>query len=249
MVASVFSLLSIPVVYLASQSRIDVAYAVYPGRTEIVQGGRLSDLSVLYKGAPISESVTSVAIQIWNNGKKPATSDPKEMPDPLRIIVKGSHRILTAKILHVSREICAIRLDDGKLSEGIVPVQFRILEHGDGATIQLIYEGDTAALITANGTFVGQPELLAVTFGNSESAKTAGSHPIEYTIRKIFLLIVLVVFAAGGVFLARTSVAHNPTKFERIFYGSLALLVFAAVALVGYAIYPLIVINVPLSFD
>jgi hypothetical protein len=143
--------------YFAGQQNPDLSYSIEAVRTVLVQGGRPSDLSVLYKNAPIEGSVTSVSIELWNNGKKAVTA--ADVLAPLEISLVEGHRILEAKIVAMSREITGLQLVEEALTKGTVGVRFKILEHNDAALIQLIYQGDAAVPIALRGIVVGQPEL------------------------------------------------------------------------------------------
>jgi hypothetical protein len=61
--------------WLASPQR-DLRYIVNPVRTPIVQTAKPSEVSVLYKGRPVSGNVTAVQVAIWNAGREPVTAIP-----------------------------------------------------------------------------------------------------------------------------------------------------------------------------
>jgi hypothetical protein len=69
---------------------------------------------------------------------------------------------LEAKIRKVSRGVVGAAVDASRLTEGVVPVTWKILEHNDGAVIQLIFAGSTETDIAVDGTVEGQPTVLHV---------------------------------------------------------------------------------------
>ena len=52
----------------------------------------------------------------------------------------------------MTRKVIGLQLDKSKIGEGQISVDWTILEHGDGAVLQLIYYGDDQTLITASAT-------------------------------------------------------------------------------------------------
>ena len=54
------------------------------------------------------------------------------------------------------------------MADGSVGVRWRILEHDDGAVIQLIVAGPIGEEIKANGSLEGQPAITSVTSNSSD---------------------------------------------------------------------------------
>ena len=52
-----------------------------------------------------------------------------------------------------------IQLDTGRLADGILPLSWKILEHNDGATIQLIVAGSDKITASIKGVVEGQRQL------------------------------------------------------------------------------------------
>jgi hypothetical protein len=183
--------------HFASQQLPDIRYAVLPGRAVLVQGGRPSDLSVLYKNTAIEGSVTSVSIEVWNYGKKAVL--PTDVLAPLQITT-GDHRILEAKIVKAGRDIAELQLNNDALAKGIVGLQFRILEHNDGGVIQLIYEGDASVQVSARGVVVGQPMLSFVTYDEQQHPSAIEDYRLGR--KKLFVAIgaILAVIAGGTTY-------------------------------------------------
>jgi hypothetical protein len=69
---------------------------------------------------------------------------------------------LEARIRKVSRGVIGTAIDASRLADGVVPVSWKILEHNDGAVIQLIFAGSTETDIEVGGIVEGQPALFHV---------------------------------------------------------------------------------------
>jgi hypothetical protein len=55
--------------YLKNTREPDISYLVNPFRVAVVQSGITSNLSVVYKGVPVTHNVTAMSVQIWNAGR------------------------------------------------------------------------------------------------------------------------------------------------------------------------------------
>jgi hypothetical protein len=68
----------------------------------------------------------------------------------------ASGEILESRILHISRAYTKFEIHPvAESARNVVPLSFEILEHDDGAAMQLIYAGKTDTAIAVNGTIVG----------------------------------------------------------------------------------------------
>ena len=63
-----------------------------------------------------------------------------------------------------------IALDKSRLAEGILSLDWRILEQGDGSQLQIIYAGPTTNTITADCTLAGQKEVYKSAIGDQRLA-------------------------------------------------------------------------------
>jgi hypothetical protein len=131
---------------------------VNPTRTTLVRSGQSSDLHVLYKGQDVYTDVTALQIAIWNAGKESVRSE--HVLSPVVLQTSPKVPILEARLKHISRPVCGIALDESQLAGGTVAVSWKILEHNDGATIQLIVAGASATTVRIGGTIEGQPTII-----------------------------------------------------------------------------------------
>lgn len=72
--------------------------------------------------------------------------------------------ILEAKIRKTSRDVVQFTIIDSLVTSREIPVSWNILEKDDGATIELIYEGDPHAVISVDGVIVGQSQITPLSF-------------------------------------------------------------------------------------
>lgn len=145
--------------YIAGLQSPDITYSVNPIRSSLVQVGKAADFSVSFQGQPVTSSVTSATVSIWNHGKKPIVAS--DVLSPIRIKVGTNNRILDAKIVGISRPVINASIEKSHLDSGLAGVQFRILERDDGAQVQLIYEGDFLTPIDVLGVVQGQREMTS----------------------------------------------------------------------------------------
>lgn len=145
------------------QERVPTFY-VGPQRAVIVdaRGPAPSDLEVLYRKRPVGSTVIAVTIYVWNDGKLPIRAA-DILGDPIGVALPAGAEILEGRVLKASRGVCRFVL--GQVNEqarNSIPITFDILEHGDGAAIQLIYTGTPEAEVIVTGTIVGagSPRLL-----------------------------------------------------------------------------------------
>jgi hypothetical protein len=140
----------------------ELAYQVNPTKTAIVKSGQSSDLQVLYKGQGISSDVTGLQVVIWNDGKE--SIRPENLLTPITLTTSPRVPILEARIKKASRSVTQVALDRSEIANGSVGVTWKILEHDDGAAVQLIVAGPTSVTVKADGVVEGQ-DGIKVSFG------------------------------------------------------------------------------------
>jgi hypothetical protein len=135
-------------------------------RTTVVTAGQASELAVLYKGEPLGNvDVTTAQVAIWNAGKQSIRGE--NILEDVVIFTDPPVPILEASIRQRSREVTGFTLADipESLASGSVPVSWRILEEGDGASIQLIYVGAQAVDFRVEGVIEGLRGIKHVELG------------------------------------------------------------------------------------
>jgi hypothetical protein len=69
-IASVVGVAFTVIVFFVSQRDRDIRYMVSASPTTIVRGGQSSDLRVHFKEKEVTSDVSSIQVEIWNNGKE-----------------------------------------------------------------------------------------------------------------------------------------------------------------------------------
>lgn len=161
------SILAVPLaiyLYFHGVQEREPNYYVSPERTRIIDTSvpAPAQLQVLYKGKDLNASVGAVVIYFWNDGKLPIKAE--DVLEPLVIDLDADCEILDARVLKVSRSVTKLTKGEvGDRAKNRLPLSFSILEHNDGAAIQIIYSGKPDTTVSLSGTIVGagQPRLLA----------------------------------------------------------------------------------------
>jgi hypothetical protein len=190
-IASILSIVLALYLYLRSATHPELVYYVNPARTIVVKQGSVSRLSVSFDGRPLSTDVTACQVAIWNRGRQAIRRD--AILRPLTIRTRPGAAILEATIRKKSRQVISVELDQARLAEGEVSVSWNILEHDDGAVIQLVYAGGPELYIGASGVVEGQPairELAYPMLSQSPPGRTAS--------RKGLLLVLGYALIAGA---------------------------------------------------
>ena len=139
----------------------DLSLTVNPAKTTIVKAGQSSDLHVLYKGQSISTDVTALQVEIWNAGRESIRSE--HILSPIMLQTSPKVPILEVRLRHTSRPVCGISLDELRSADGEVGVAWKILEHNDGAIVQLIVAGPSNVTVAGKGSLEGDPAVRLVT--------------------------------------------------------------------------------------
>ena len=147
----------------------DLVYMVNPARIAVVKAGQTSHLTVLYDQVELEGDVTAVQVGIWNRGNEPIR--PENLLEAVTLTTDPRTRFLEATVRKKSRDVAGVDLDLSQLESGVVPISWKILEKGDGATIQVIYEGGPDVAPLLNGVVEGQHSIRSLKLGETGSTK------------------------------------------------------------------------------
>jgi hypothetical protein len=132
----------------------ELAYCVNPIRTPINQTTKASDIAVTYKGNPAPGNVTAAQIAIWNAGREAIESN--DVLAPVILKLPADVTILETNILKVTRDLTHFSANVAGMPKSQVQFDWRILEHNDGALVQVVYGGPVETRITLDGQIKGQ---------------------------------------------------------------------------------------------
>jgi hypothetical protein len=159
-IGALASIVGIPLaiyLYFSQQEKAELVYYVNPGKTLILEYGRMSDLDVFYKNQKITSDLTAAQILIWNAGNKSIHKE--NILSEIKILTDPPVNILEAQVIKTSRAVINFNYDSTMLVKGIVPISWKILEQNDGASLQMIYQGSRDVIIKVEGIVEGQPEV------------------------------------------------------------------------------------------
>lgn len=173
--------------YWAGIKEPKLIFLIHPVRTPIVQAGRLSELSVSLRGKPINNDLTAAQFVIWNSGKAPVRHD--DILKPIVLMTVSNCPIYEATIRNVSRDVVGFQLITNGMASGYLGLDWKILEHNDGASIQILYGGDQKMnFLEAGGVVIGQSHVPFQVL-NVETKNLSG------TVQIIFFDFILLFFA------------------------------------------------------
>ena len=239
----IFSILSVIIaisIYFSTRKVPLLTYYVHPIKTTVLRSGHASALRVLHRNQQIKSDVTAAQVAIWNRGKKPILAG--EILNQVSIVTRPKVPIIEATIRNKSRSAVEFSLDTSLLGDGIVPVSWKVLEHNDGAVVQLIYAGSLTTDIRVEGILIGQREIHKLEFSGqikspSEQLAKLKNDSLTSGITFVFLFLVM------GSFYGYLKSAHEPlleNKFTWVFVIvlTLAMLGVGMYELYGYINFP-----------
>jgi hypothetical protein len=158
----------------------DLTVYYSPTRTPIVQQGELQNFTVNFAGKQITGDLSSVEIQLWNAGKESIRR--QNILKPVTISTQSNQPIYQVSF-QTSRDIVGLKTIPADLSAGSVALEWDIMEHNDGAKIQIIYNGNVALPILVDGIVEGQRKIsIAESATESSGAKYVVRQAVTFVI-------------------------------------------------------------------
>jgi hypothetical protein len=145
--------LILAIVFYCNQIREpDLTYYISPTRTPIVQKGNLNNFSINFQGTQITNNLSGATIQIWNQGKAPIHK--ADILKAITLKTQNGEKIyqVTAKS---TREVVGFNYTNNNQS-GVLKLDWKVLEQGDGVLLQIIYGGNVDAPLIFDGVIEGQ---------------------------------------------------------------------------------------------
>lgn len=167
-IGSLTSIVALPLAvyfYFSSLEKTDLTYYVHPARAELISSDSNKNFVIFYNKTPVKAEVTAVTIAFWNAGKKAIRKT--DILKPLEFKLNNKSPILNVKMINKSREVVEINIDESKKKEGMVIVDWNVLEKNDGASIQIIYAGGFAEPVVAEAVVIGQSSPTKVEYPGS----------------------------------------------------------------------------------
>jgi hypothetical protein len=211
-VAGVLGLILSVYFYIQSEKKRDLAYYVNPAQAVVVQTGESSNLHVFFgnhePSHELTSDVTAAQIAIWNEGNE--SIRPDNVLKQVVIRTNPSVPILEASIRKKSRDVVNVTLDQSRLNDGVVGVQWNILEKNDEVIIQIVYAGPPTNQIQASGVIEGQGDIRQLRDVEQTQNKNASVKPISPKQLGTLFFAVAFILAVIGVFLGMRK-ARSPS--------------------------------------
>lgn len=145
--------------YHISIQRREPTAIISSERTTIVNSNapELSDLTVLFKGNEINgKNVAAMRIYFWNAGSLAIhKADILENDHVIRLSFPENVQVLKPLLLRASRTIINMKVLFCTDNKRDICINFDLLEHNDGAAIQIIYAGPSNVEPIMSGTIEG----------------------------------------------------------------------------------------------
>jgi len=202
--------------YFAAQEKHDLTYSISPTRTAILLKDKMEGLSVTYRGMSISNDVSSAEIRIWNQGRKSIRggdiSNGGDVEKPLSIHTPNGEPIYQIMVgTKTNRDETGFNISTKDTHTlGNIVFDWKILEYGDMAKIQIIYGGSVTLPILVDGTVEGQKALTRYE-GNTPST-------FRRIIGAVCTLIILALFLLLYSNLDKLAKRYCKTKTSIIFF-------------------------------
>ncbi len=175
-------------IYFGLPGKPQLTCTAFPNRSPIVSDARSSDIKVSFKGIEVSGPVTALQIAFWNAGSQPIRSS--DILKPLTVKVGNKVQILEASIQVPGRDVTGFKIDQTHAAEGLIKLDWSILEKNDGAVVQLVYNGSRLENVDVSATLVGQPVVSIVSY--SETSR-------HYLLMCVVLLLGSAFYGVEGV--------------------------------------------------
>jgi len=119
------------------------------------------DLEISYKGQPVSGKVWAISVVLWNEGR--LAIRPSHVLSPLMLEAVGEGaRVLDARLAGQTRDVVGFKVGGGgQWALGRIPLEFAVLEHRDGARVDVVFIGPPGQSFRVAGVIEGQRELLS----------------------------------------------------------------------------------------
>lgn len=218
--------------YVRSDKKRDLAYYVNPAQAVVVKTGESSNLHVFFgnhePSHELTSDVTAAQIAVWNEGNE--SIRPDNVLKQVVIRTNPSVPILEASIRKKSRDVVNVTLDQSHLNDGVVGVQWNILEQNDEAIIQIVYAGPPTNKIQASGVVEGQGNIRQLR--DLEENKNVRVQPTSPKQLGIIFFVVALILAIVGIFVGIRK-ARSPST-PPPFYFAVFAIVFAVIGICSF---------------
>jgi len=190
--------------FFASSASIEPRYFVDKTATIASSLDGNENLEVLWNGEEI-ENVKSTQVALWNAGRKYLDKISISEDSPIKIHLSNGGRILSHKILKVSRGSLEFDVD---VKDDNLVINFKndeALEKNDGLLIEVLYTGNSESSLVVQGRIKGVPD------GFEEDA----IYSLRLAEQNNFLKGALIVMLAFMLFAGAINTSHGVKQYKR----------------------------------
>ena len=141
--------------YRRTEKRRVPTFMVNPSRRSLVQPelAKFDKFSLIYDGTEVGKrGITAIQVYFWNSGSLEILSSQVLKPYSISI---SDGRILSWSIIKTNRGVIQPQLVRADENFNSLRLSFTVLEPGDGAVIEIVYDGSPAAKVEIDGVCVG----------------------------------------------------------------------------------------------
>jgi hypothetical protein len=143
--------------YILGDKSPHLAFRASPVRSSIVSAGGMSDLSVSFREKKVTGDLTVMQVAIWNEGRGSIRHE--NILEPITISAGTNVPIFSATIRTATRGVVGFNLITNELSNGKLSFDWKIMEHNDGASVQILYGGNQDVKFKSEGIIEGQHSI------------------------------------------------------------------------------------------
>jgi len=148
--------------YRRTEKKRVPTFMVNPVRRSLVQPelAKFEKFSLLYEGTEVGKrGITAIQVFFWNSGSLEILSSQVLRPYSISI---SDGRILSWSFIKTNRGVIQPQLVRADENFNSLDLSFAVLEPGDGAVIEIVYDGPPVAKVEIDGVCVGsqRPTVL-----------------------------------------------------------------------------------------
>lgn len=157
--------------YTASLRARQPVFVQDPVRSVILSPERLAKTPIRVvgpDGRTMTKDLVSTRFYFWNAGEEPIRKE--DVLTPIRVSLGEGASLVDVNVAHISREVTGFSVSTIGEPPVALQIDFDILEHNDGSTVELLFTGNPDTSLGVSGQVVGarritrSPDLQAARF-------------------------------------------------------------------------------------
>ncbi len=226
--------------YWDGQVAPNLVTQINPFRATFISSEGINSFKVYKDERKIEGPISAAQLVVWNAGRQPIKQS--DILEPIRIHTSSGSRIHSVQIQSVVRSVSGISAAPDATGVG-VEVTFRILEQGDGALLQIIYEGDENVTFNVTGSVVGQRSLDAITAPKPKEKTNLGRphKALVFSFVTIWIVMILAFLRYPMISWLSDSLARLHTS--RVNHIGVTSAIFGLIGNIGFVLLMLVILG------